>query len=217
MKELFTENGLDSFSDHEVLEFLLYFSIPRHNTNETAHMLLNRYGSLSAVLDAKYSDLVKQPGVGPHSAVLFNFIPQLAKRYTLDKYNKKRAFKSIDEICEFVINHFIDQTREHVELFMFDSSTKLLCHKTLQNGTPNAAFLNIQIIADNIYAYNATNFLIAHNHPSGSLEPSDFDLCVTRTIHNTFRPLNKHLIDHIIVAGGEYKKLLETALSLDNA
>lgn len=215
MKEQFRKNGLDSFTDHEVLELLLYFSIPRHNTNETAHKLMNRYGSLSAVLDANFSDLIKQPGIGEHSATLFNLIPELSRRYSLDKFSNKRTFKSMDEICELLINHFIGQTDEHVELFMFDAAMKLIGHTPIQKGSPNAASLNPQIIAEAIFSYNAVNFILTHNHPSGNPEPSDFDLSVTREIYRAFLPMNKRLIDHIIVAGGKCNLLLQKSLSVE--
>ena len=216
MKEQFLNNGLDSFSDHEVLELLLFFSIPRHNTNETAHKLMNRYGSLSAVLDASFTDLVKQPGIGAHSATLFTLMSQLVRRYTLDKLNGKRVFKTMDEICELAINHFIGQTEEHVELYMFDAAMKLIAHIPIQKGSPNSASLNPQIIAESIFSYNAVNFVICHNHPSGNLEPSDFDLRVTREIYKAFLPMNKRLVDHVIIADGKYNLLLQKSLSIDN-
>lgn len=212
MKEKFLKNGLDSFSDHEVLEFLLYFSIAQHNTNETAHLLMNRYGSLSSVLEAKYSDLIKQPGIGPHSAVLFNLIPQLSQRYTKDKLYNKRTFQNIDTLCEFLINHFLGSTEERVDIFLFDTSMKLITHKTLQTGELTQTNLNINAIANYLYAYDAANFILAHNHPTGNTDASDNDLQITRRLLTTFEPLDKHLVDHIIIAGGEYNRLLEKVL-----
>ncbi|MBE6685730.1 MAG: hypothetical protein E7591_00675 [Ruminococcaceae bacterium] len=214
-RERFLQNGLESFNDHQVLELMLFFSIPRCDTNETAHRLLNKYGSLSAVFDAGYSDFLKQNGVGTNTATLFSIIPELARRYMIDKSTGKRVFKTMDDITELLINHFIGQSEEYVELFMFDASMKLIAHTPIQKGDPNSTSLNPQIIAESVFEHNAVNFLLAHNHPSGSLEPSDFDLSVTREIYRAFLPMNKRLIDHIIVAGGECNLLLQKSLNIE--
>jgi len=75
LKERFLREGLDSFEQHQVLELLLFFSIPRKDTNELAHTLLNRYGSLSGVFEADPKDLATTPGIGENSAILLSLIP----------------------------------------------------------------------------------------------------------------------------------------------
>jgi len=75
LKERFLREGLDSFEQHQVL---LFFSIPRKDTNELAHTLLNRYGSLSGVFEADPKDLATTPGIGENSAILLSLIPHLS-------------------------------------------------------------------------------------------------------------------------------------------
>lgn len=77
MRHRFLVSGLDGFQDHEVLEFLLYYSIPRRDVNETAHLLLDRFGSVQGVLDASEKELCQVPGVGPCTAHFLNIIPEL--------------------------------------------------------------------------------------------------------------------------------------------
>ena len=89
------KEGLDSFSPHNVLELLLFFSSPRADTNEIAHRLIDRFGSVAAVLDAPESELVKVNGVGEYSATLIKLIPQLARyviRFNARLLSQRRQF-----------------------------------------------------------------------------------------------------------------------------
>ena len=91
VRSRFLAEGLDAFEDHQVLEFLLFFAIPQHDTNETAHLLLKRYGSLSAVLDADPIDLAQTPGVGKVAATLLSLVPSLTRRYETDRARQERC------------------------------------------------------------------------------------------------------------------------------
>ncbi len=102
MRKRFLATGLEGFQDHEVLEFLLYYAIPRRDVNETAHLLLNRFGTLSAVLDAPAEDLCAVPGVGPGTARFLNLIPQvteqLARQFSQETYSVLRAAKDVEPL-----------------------------------------------------------------------------------------------------------------------
>ena len=81
LRERFLREGLDSFEDHNILELLLFYVIPRKDTNELAHLLLDRFGSLSAVLEAPYEELKTVPGIGELSASLLCLIPEISRKY----------------------------------------------------------------------------------------------------------------------------------------
>jgi DNA repair protein RadC len=81
LRKRFIEEGLDAFEDHQALELLLFFALPRRDTNELAHGLLRRYGSLSAVLDADPVDLARTEGIGETAASLLSLVPALTRRY----------------------------------------------------------------------------------------------------------------------------------------
>jgi len=83
MRQRFLQGGLEHFADHEALELLLYYAIPRKDTNPIAHELMNRYGSLSAVLAAPVEDLQKTPGIGESAAVLLKLVSQLYQKADL--------------------------------------------------------------------------------------------------------------------------------------
>lgn len=85
-KEQFLQSGLDGFNSHQLLEMLLYYSIPRKDTNPLAHRLMDTFGSLSGVLEAEYEEVCRVEGVTPHTAMLLCFCGKLFWRYYQDKY-----------------------------------------------------------------------------------------------------------------------------------
>lgn len=102
MRKRFLATGLEGFQDHEVLEFLLYYAIPRRDVNETAHLLLNRFGTLSGVLDAPVEELCTVPGVGPGTAHFLNLIPQvtaqMSRQFAQEVYSVLRAAKDVEPL-----------------------------------------------------------------------------------------------------------------------
>ncbi len=211
VKNRFVENTLDSFQDHEVLEMLLFFGIPYKNTNELSHSLISRFGSLSGVLDADFDQLMTHKGVGYNTAVLLTLMPQLFRRYSLDKIENRGDFNSIDIIGEFIVNHFIGATKEHVELLLFDGRMNMVDHMTVHEGALSSSDINMERIAEAIFSHRSNVFVLAHNHPSGVLEPSKEDLFVTRAISRAFAPFNKFLLEHFIVADGQYSRIMDRA------
>lgn len=212
-KERFRQTGIESFADHEVIEMLLYFGIPYKNTNDLAHVLLNKFGGISDVLDADYEELVNVSGIGDHTALLIVFMRELFRRYSKDKLSQKRVYKDADSIAEYAITHYIGVTSEHVELFLFDAAGHMIDHVTLCEGSLSSCSVNPELLGKYIYAARAASFVICHNHPSGMLVPSDEDLIVTREIYRAFSALNKHMMGHLLICGGQYVDILDKAIA----
>ena len=119
MKNRFLAEGIDSFEPHEILELLLYYSIPQKDTNELAHTLIDRFGKLSAVFDAPYDDLLSVPGVSEHTATLIKLIPALSRRYALEK-NSKILLATVEDVGKFLCARFLGVTEETVLLVLLD-------------------------------------------------------------------------------------------------
>jgi len=111
-KNRFLEEGLDGFEDHEILELLLFYAIPRKDTNELAHSLINKYGSLSGVLEADPKDLAKTPGLGENSAILLALIPSLARIYLKDRWGTRPTLDSTAKAGEYVLTLCAGRTYE---------------------------------------------------------------------------------------------------------
>ena len=102
MRQRFLKSGLEAFADHEALELLLYYAIPRRDTNPIAHALMDRYGSLPAVLSAPVEDLKKVEGIGENAAVLLKLVPQLQQKARLTE--AERVLNSSEKAGEFLLH-----------------------------------------------------------------------------------------------------------------
>lgn len=204
MRKKISESGFENLLDHEKLEVLLFGSIPRANTNETAHRLLKRFGSFAAVLDASVSDLAKVEGMGPISAFQLSILPQVAEYYFRDKRVIKTRFTTIDEIGKYAITKFINCEVEKFYLFCFDAKGCLISEELLHTGNVNGAGVDITKIAQFVFRENASKFAVAHNHPRGVCIPSADDLDVTARIMDDFKSFRVDFLEHFIVVDDKY-------------
>ena len=107
LKSRFLEHGIDSFNDLNALELLLFYAIPRRDTNVIAHALLDRFGGLSGVFEASVPELTDVPGVGENAALLLKLVPQMMKKYELSKVGDMRTFRSSSQVAKFLIPRFL--------------------------------------------------------------------------------------------------------------
>lgn len=207
MKELFLKTGLDSFSPHAVLELLLYYAIPRRDTNPIAHELMRRFGSLSGVFDAPMEELLKVDGVGKSAAVLLKMVTQLSRVYEENLDRGKKTVCDYDEAGKMFVKKFIGRQNEAVMLMLLDSRERILYCGVVSEGSVTAANIYIKTIVRLAVRYDAVYAILAHNHPSGECLPSKQDLDTTRWIFDALGTVEVRLIDHIIVGGNDYVSL----------
>lgn len=210
LKNRFLAEGLDSFEEHEILELLLFFSIPRMDTNELAHALINRFGSLAEVLDAPYEELLKIKGVSDNTALLLKLEPNLARVYLDGRRNPVEALDNSRKLGEYFVNKFIGRTNEVVFLLCLDSSLNVINCDMIAEGTVSSSMLSGRRIMEQVVRHNAYRVVLAHNHPRGLALPSNEDIIVTRDFRHALKRLEIELIDHIIVAGKEYISLFDS-------
>jgi hypothetical protein len=123
MKERFLREGIAYFEPHNVLELLLFYAIPQKDTNEIAHRLIERFGSLSAVFEAPFSELIQVEGIKEHSATLIKLIPELAGRYVSESYGTKGVLlPTLDDAAEYLKSKYIGVTKEIVYLLLLDKN-----------------------------------------------------------------------------------------------
>ena len=138
LKSRFMEHGLDSFNELNALELLLFYAIPRKDTNVIAHALLDRFGSLSGVFDAGTRELMEVPGIGENAALLIKLVPQMMKKSRMSKVNDIRSFRSSAEMGRFLVPRFMDQQEEVAMLLCLDSRKSLISCEILNRGVVNA-------------------------------------------------------------------------------
>ena len=216
LKQRFLEDGLDNFTDIQVLELLLFYAIPQRDTNPIAHALLNHFGSLSGVLDADVAELKKVPGISDHSATLLALVTELCRYYQVDSAQRVEILTTLDACGAYLVPRFFGRTRETVFLLCLDAKCKVLCCKEVGEGSVNSASISVRKIVETALAANATTVILAHNHPSGVAVPSGEDAQTTRRIAAALSAVEVHLADHIIVADGDYVSMVQSGYRFDD-
>lgn len=216
LKERFLQQGLDGFSDIQALELLLFYAIPRADTNPIAHDLLERFGSLSRVLDAAPEELKQVKGISSHTAVLLKLAVELGRFYQVDCAQRVKCLTTLDACGAYLVPYFFGRTRETVFLLCMDAKCKVLCCREVSQGGVNSASISIRKIVETALYAGATTVVLAHNHPSGMALPSNEDVQTTRRVAAALAAVEIHLADHIVVADGDYVSMVQSGLRFDD-
>ena len=215
MRQRFLKGGLDSFADHEALELLLYYAIPRRDTNPIAHALMERYGSLSAVLTAPVEDLQKVEGIGESAAVLLKLAPQLYRKDKLSDAEQETVLSSVERVGAYLLERFAGEKNEVVYQLCLDRKSRLLACKKLGEGGIASADLDVRRLVENAILTGASAVILSHNHPSGVALPSRDDYAATDRAKTALNVVGVALTDHIIVADGDFVSMADSGYLTD--
>lgn len=204
LKRRFLKSGLDDFEPHNVLELVLFYSVPRKDTNPLAHRLINRFGSLSAVFEAKPEDLIKVEGVTENTAVLLSMIPQVARKYLEDKMDISNLVGGINDLGKYLLPKFIGRTVETMMLVSIDGKGKVVSCSIIAEGDSNKASVSKRKIMEEAMRVGAARVVLAHNHPMGFAVPSDEDIDMTQKVYALLKSVGIELLDHMIFAQDDF-------------
>lgn len=204
LKARFLEHGMDSFNDLNALELLLFYAIPRRDTNIIAHALLDRFGGLSGVFDASILELMDVPGIGENAALLIKLVPQMTKKKELSKVSDMRTFHKASQVAQFLIPRFLEEREELALVMCLDTRNNLLCCEVLNRGVVNAVDISTRRLVEHALKHKASAVVLAHNHPDGVAMPSREDEVFTAKAQEVLHLIGIRMMDHIIVAGKNY-------------
>ena len=208
LKSRFLEYGLDTFNEINALELMLFYALPRQDTNPLAHRLLDRFGSFAGVLDADYAELIEVDGVSDHTATFLKTLPDAARYYQRSKLSGRLVLPTLTDIGEFLVKQFVGVTSERVLMLMLDNGRSLISCEKLHEGSVSSAAVSIRMMAELALKRRAAAIVLAHNHPSGIAVPSPDDIIVTREFKNAMITLEIEFIDHFIIADNNYCTIL---------
>lgn len=215
VKQKFRAGGLDAMHDHEVLELLLFYAIPRIDVNPVAHRLMERFGSLHRVMEAPVEELLRVEGIGENSALLLHLCSALFRRCEVDRAQrimKQKPLSSTDEIGAYMVPHFLGLRDEAVLLACVDNRGLVLDCQEIARGTVNETSVTVRRIVELAMLFNASSVILAHNHPGGLALPSREDVATTRRIQAGLEAVGVRLLDHIIVADGDFVSLRDSGI-----
>ena len=204
LKKRFLEEGLEHFDEHQVLELLLFYCIPRQDTNPIAHTLLQHFGSLAQVMETTPAELRKIDGMGEASATFLSLLNSFCRYYYTNRAHTGVVLKTVEQCGEYLMPCFYGRRNETVYLLCLDAKCKVLCCKEVGEGSVNSAAVPIRRIVEMALGANATSAVLAHNHPSGLAIPSGEDQLTTKRLAIAMAAVDIELADHIVIADNEF-------------
>ncbi|MBQ7800790.1 MAG: DNA repair protein RadC [Oscillospiraceae bacterium] len=209
LRNRFLQEGLDHFQPHEVLELFLFYCVPRRNTNDLGHALLERFGSLAGVLQAPAGELKRVEGIGENAATFLTLIAQLERYYQTHR-NDDKILPTLNDCGNYLKNCFVNRRNETVMMLCLDAKCKVICCQEVGEGSVNSAAVPIRRMVELALGSNAVSVVLAHNHPSGLAIPSDEDIQTTKRLALALDAVEIVLVDHIIVADDDYVSLRQS-------
>ena len=204
LREIFKKSGIERMPDHNILELLLFYSIPRKDTNELAHNLIESFGSLNAVFDAPYERLVEIDGIGESSALLISSIPGICRRYMEGKEERRKInLADPEEAQKYVVKKFYGCKNEIFYMLCLDAVGNLNNCCKLSEGSTGTVVVDKRAMLETAFRNNADKVIFAHNHPNGVAVPSRDDLELTYSFSNLLSTTGIRVVDHFIVAGDD--------------
>ena len=201
VKERFLKHGLESFTEIQVLETLLFYAVPKKDTNETAHLLLNTFGSLKKVFEADYDMLLKVNGIGENAASLIKFFQMASKRYLELVYMEQQetVYNTPDSLMDYCKRLFLGEKKELVYVIGLDADLVIVNKELINEGCPDNSSIPFRKITDFVSKSNISRIVITHNHPNGLFLASQADIAITQDLVQVMEQIGIDVVDHIIV------------------
>lgn len=201
MRERFRKEGLEGFAPHEALELLLFYARARGDVNPLAHDLLENFGSIKGVLEARPEQLMAVKGVGEETATLLSMIVPLFRKYQECVCAERKVLRNRVAAEGYCAALLAGLRTERFYVISLSSAMSVLGQRAVGEGSLNEVPAYPRLVVETALNYNAFGVVLCHNHPGGVAEPSPDDVAVTQNVEAVLRHLGIRLIDHIIIAG----------------
>lgn len=210
LRQRFLEEGLDGFNEINALELLLFYCVPRKDTNELAHRLIKYFGSYAAVLNAPFNELKNVEGVSDQIATYLTLQRAAARYYMVSSTADGTVVRNTEEYGNVLMPYFVGRSNETVYLLCLDAKCKVLCCREINEGSVNTANISIRKLLDVVLSSNATSAILAHNHPGGVAVPSPEDIQTTRRVEKALDAVDVYLVDHLVIADNDYVSMRQS-------
>lgn len=217
IKKKFQQNfNFDNLEEHEILEMLLFHCYTRCNTNDIAHKLIDKFGSIDKVLKAPFETLVQSKIIGENPALSLKFFNALNIYLYTKQTDSEINFYDIPALKEFVKDTFYGLGYETFKLYFTDNSYKIKGYTDISTGLGNSVELRLREITKTVLNSECNYFFVAHNHPDADSTPSEQDIILTRKMISHLKTMDIHLLDHFVVGKDDIKSMRQEGLIYDH-
>ena len=200
LREKFRNKGADALAEYEILELLLFRSIPRRDTKPLAKQLLAEFGSIAEIFAAPTERLSSFKGLGQLAITDLKLIHAAANTMTAERIRDRTILSSWSDVLDYCRTTMAFSNVEQFRILFLDKRNCLIADEVQQTGTVDHTPVYPREIAKRAMELAATALLLVHNHPSGDPTPSKADIEMTKVIMDTLKPLGVNILDHIIIA-----------------
>ncbi|MGN0526877.1 MAG: RadC family protein [Acutalibacteraceae bacterium] len=216
VKENVCKNGFSQLEEHRLLELILFYSIPREDTNVLAHKLINHFGSFENIFSADIDSLKNVEGVGENTAVLIASVGEVYKRLNSEKLHKKSNYKNTKDLKKLAYSLVANEEKEAAYIICFDGFMRLKKYSLVGGGDETTSSVDIKKVVQAVVGCDCSKAVLVHNHPVGDAKPSLADIETTRSLCVKLRSVGYCLSDHIIIGsnGGIYSMFEDPAFKI---
>lgn len=207
LRARFRSAGPDGLSDYELLELVLFRSIPRRDVKPIAKDLVKRFGSFAEVVCAPPQRLLEVKGIGESVLADLKLIEAAARRITRGSIAKRPVMASGGAVLDYCRTAMAFAEREHFRILFLDKKNALIADEEQQRGTVDHTPVYPREVIKRALELSASALILVHNHPSGDPTPSPADVRMTREIAEIAKPLGIALHDHLIVGRNGHASL----------
>ncbi len=211
-RERLLKHGASTLSNAELLAIFLRTGIVGKTALDLARDLLNNFGSLDKVLESDYASFTKMKGLGSAKFCQLQATLELVRRHFACKVQESVSFTNQDIVRNYLLSHFTNLKHETFACLLMDNKHQLIKFKTLFTGTINHAHIYPRIVAQSCLKNNAAAIILAHNHPSGCMQPSESDITITRKLINTLELIDVRVLDHFVVGKDDVYSMAQNGL-----
>ena len=205
LRETFQQNGIEGMADHQVLELLLTYALPRVDVNPLAHRLLDRFGSLTEVLSARPDQLQQIRGIGESAAVFLSLLGEVDRRMLLQRFSGEGKRPVLDTplvLGGYMLALSLHDRYETLRLVCLNSRYERIYESVISSGSLTEVLADPRPILETALVHKACFIALSHNHPSGDVTPSREDEAAARRIEEAAAAVGIGIADQFILGRG---------------
>ncbi|MEO7839117.1 MAG: DNA repair protein RadC [Anaerolineales bacterium] len=211
-RERLLSRGAHALTDAELLAIILRVGVQGKNAVALAHELLKKFGSLQGMMTAPLIAWEDIKGVKSAKLAQLQATLEIGRRVALPTERQKTFIKSTTQAASYFSSRLLGLPHEHFRVAYLNRLGRVLDDALIAEGTVDSVRPYVRVIVARALQTNASTLILAHNHPSGSAQPSESDQTLTREILAACNPLGLRVLEHVIVSENEEYSFADSGL-----